>query len=65
MSASDTQCTDITIVNDAILERTEIFTVQLTTEDISFLTMSEDISFTPRYATVTIFDDDGEYGGRV
>ena len=65
MSASNTQCTDITIVNDAILERTEIFTVHLTTEDISFLTMPEDNSFTPTFATVTILDDDGEYGGRI
>ena len=63
MSVSDTQCTNITIVNDTILEGTETFTVQLTTEDIALFTMPEDKSlFTPRYATVTILDDDNQDG---
>ena len=47
-------CTNVSIVNDSVLESTEQFSVELSTTDF-------DVMLANGSATVTIFDDDRKY----
>ena len=49
---------DIVVVNDAVLENDEAFTVRLSSAD-------EDVTVESQDATVIISDDDGIYNGVV
>ena len=50
----DQQCRNISITDDPILEDVETFTVSLTTTD-------EKVNINIASATVSVFDNDGEY----
>ena len=51
-NSGDPQCTDISIVDDTILENDEVFSVELSTNDL-------DVDFETASAMVTISDNDG------
>ena len=51
-SSGDMKCLDINVLNDSALERYEVFTVTLTTDDSNVLIE------TANTTTITIIDDD-------